>query len=153
MWESRRFTTLWDSMACYRDSFSFTFLIPRLFLHTVSQHRSIYQSGWCKKRRSRLLFERSSIPISPRSNNRAEVIRGVCHAAGHNVIYIYTWERILFILFLIYLTTFSVAPTHLIDWNGKASDMYLKGSWFEAWSGHRLSWLGFFVVSPFPAVN
>jgi hypothetical protein len=25
MWEPRRFTTLWTSMACYRDSFAFFF--------------------------------------------------------------------------------------------------------------------------------
>jgi hypothetical protein len=27
MWEPRRLTTLWDSTACYRDSFTFIFFI------------------------------------------------------------------------------------------------------------------------------
>jgi hypothetical protein len=27
IWESRRFTTLWTFTACYRDSFTFTYII------------------------------------------------------------------------------------------------------------------------------
>jgi hypothetical protein len=39
IWEPRRFTTLWAFMACYRDSFSFTFNLTIGYLLTIKASR------------------------------------------------------------------------------------------------------------------
>jgi hypothetical protein len=52
MWESRRLTTLWASTACYRDSFTFTFLPEdrgNIFLGKVGRFSSGYMALYPEK--------------------------------------------------------------------------------------------------------
>jgi hypothetical protein len=76
MWESRRLTTLWASMACYRDSFTFTFtftlphltspqvlaLLPFLSTVTVRLHKFLQNEASPhsnKKHRVKVYMQRS----------------------------------------------------------------------------------------------
>jgi hypothetical protein len=44
MWVPRRLTTLWASMACYRDSFTFTFALKRSTPFHLSAHSRRFSS-------------------------------------------------------------------------------------------------------------
>jgi hypothetical protein len=42
MWEPRRLTTLWASMACYRDSF--TYYLMNRFMFAINEHNNVHRN-------------------------------------------------------------------------------------------------------------
>jgi hypothetical protein len=75
MWEPRRLTTLWAFMACYRDSFTFTFIIrPEI---------RIWEAGELAGRTAGTLGEQFG--LSPHGKNRDRLCLRTLHPQGEGV--------------------------------------------------------------------